>query len=1114
MHSGTSLESWESRINEQLKDVLEPPQDRYTEISPTEALTISLNANTKWTLIALANLARDEEDSALRTLALVTLREFVVREAHDRDSTKLWDVIAVSTQNAVQKALLDCFENEQSAESEREAKTLCRTCSYILELNNASGHGWPELDDTLRNLLSPTASLNRQKLFYAFISEYPTVVADMSISDLTQSLRHGLGALDKDVSLTADALKACVAVLKFDDRFEEFKGLIPEMLNTLPLFHARSAAPELSKSLYHLLDLYDSPSLENLTPYITSIIPFLLSLLPNTTIDYLRQASIEFLTATSEYFSSSLMKDHQLKQEYEMFISALLNIMTEMKDGESADAEFWKGTAENDNDDGGETYVVAEDALNRVALALGPIHVLPTAFRIIPTLLSDTDWRKRYAALSAIGTLAEASAKEYLGNVEQIMRMVLDGLAAPSPRVVYAAVYAAAELCTYLSGIVQEKFGEELLSALYRIINTPYAPGRLVAYSCAAIVNFTADLQTVPQAFVQHSPAIIERLLQLVANENSRDDVRLKAMSAAAQSASTLAGEGELTPQMLQGFLEVFWPFLTGDIENDVKARAIDCATLLAASVDKAMLEPYTQKFITTLIHIEQTHTSADDPCTLQVLTGLARIAEVLREDFLPHVDAVIPRLLRIASTQVDQPHEERTGMEAEEGADDDDDEHFTVQSGATGKLVKINSSSLQEKTQAAQLLTSLAHSLGVGLTETGESQNTTGEWMSYAETMLNIAGDLVGYEYSSDIRQASAAALPALIRAFSISTRHAEEYNKNRMKSVVAPLLSAMAFEQDPEVLSAQFAATSDIVLAAPDIFTASNAEIFVKTCGEQIEELQRVMSEGPTEDFDKASMEEYALAVRSTLEYMSASLQAFIKTSGPAFPAHGLAGVLNQAIGQQLGLEGEKEWALRLICDLIQYASPAAVAWTSGLLSVVREGLSDLKPLIRQICAFTVGTAAMNPEGLYAVFCRSCVEPLCNGLSVETDLEDEEEALAHDNFVSALSKLIMNSSTLQINADELLPVWLKGLPIRADMDEMEPTYGLLLDIIAREHPFVAPDHEDVREAVLEAFAAALSNPDLPPVLQEPLTIGFQRYLERTPLETQHAWSARLTSQ
>lgn len=148
----------------------------------------------------------------------------------------------------------------------------------------------------------------------------------------------------------------------------------------------------------------------------------------------------------------------------------------------------------------------------------------------------------------------------------------------------------------------------------------------------------------------------------------------------------------------------------------------------------------------------------------MQVLTGLVRLAEVLREDFLPHVNAVIPRLLRIASTQVDQPYEPIAGLQAEEEEELDDEENFVTTSSATGTTVKVNSSSLQEKTQAIQLLTSLAHSLGVGLTETGESQNTTGEWMCYAETMLNVAANLVGYEYSSDVRQASAAALPALI--------------------------------------------------------------------------------------------------------------------------------------------------------------------------------------------------------------------------------------------------------------------------------------------------------------------------------------------------------------
>lgn len=64
-------------------------------------------------------------------------------------------------------------------------------------------------------------------------------------------------------------------------------------------------------------------------------------------------------------------KGSNLLQQYEMFVGALLNIMTEMKDGESQEVEFWKGTAEDDDLDNGETYVVAEDALNRVSLALG-----------------------------------------------------------------------------------------------------------------------------------------------------------------------------------------------------------------------------------------------------------------------------------------------------------------------------------------------------------------------------------------------------------------------------------------------------------------------------------------------------------------------------------------------------------------------------------------------------------------------------------------------------------------------------------------------------------------------------------------------------------------------
>jgi hypothetical protein len=109
-------------------------------------------------------------------------------------------------------------------------------------------------------------------------------------------------------------------------------------------------------------------------------------------------------------------------------------------------------------------------------------------------------------------------------------------------------------------------------------------------------------------------------------------------------------------------------------------------------------------------------------------------------------------------------------------------------------------------------------------------------------------------------------------------------------------------------------------------------------------------------------------------------------------------------------------------------------------------------------------------------------------------------------------VGKIIVFSSILEVDADRLLPIWLKGLPIIADVEEMEPTYGLLLDIVAREHPYVAPEHEEARDLVLHAFAAASANPRLPPQMQEHLSVGFRNYLSRTPLETQHMWKERLT--
>ena len=175
------------------------------------------------------------------------------------------------------------------------------------------------------------------------------------------------------------------------------------------------------------------------------------------------------------------------------------------------------------------------------------------------------------------------------------------------------------------------------------------------------------------------------------------------------------------------------------------------------------------------------THTDDDDRCAAQVLVSFTRLAEVLGRDFLPHSHLVIPVLLRQASSTVEFPVSDgKLGLSNGDSMEDDDEE--IVVNPTTGELVRVRSEGLREKAKAAELLSSLAQSLGEGLTEVGNDENTTGEWTSYAESMLELGGRLLSFEHDADVRIAAASMLPPLVRGmWSLDTR----------KDVAEPLFS-----------------------------------------------------------------------------------------------------------------------------------------------------------------------------------------------------------------------------------------------------------------------------------------------------------------------------------
>ena len=323
---------------------------------------------------------------------------------------------------------------------------------------------------------------------------------------------------------------------------------------------------------------------------------------------------------------------------------------------------------------------------------------------------------------------------------------------------------------------------------------------------------------------------------------------------------------------------------------------------------------------------------------------SLVRLSEVLGEDLLPHVDAFIPALLRRANLQAEYDYETAQGDEAIE-------EHWVIGPSSLGRELRMNTEVLRDKSQSLELLSSTADALGAGLTKVGSNETTTGDWTSFAETMLELASGLLGYEYSEEIRISAASILPPLVRGFKVSNRHSEGYNSQVIGALVGPLLNALAYEDQPEPLSALFSATSEIALVAPEAFTAPDIANFVKAISNQIEGFKKQAQELREDTtIEVETLQQCMQASRSTLEYVSQALKAFLKNVGPKFPIQGLFDVFRLAVHGALAVDGEKEWAYRLIADIVEYASPNAMLWTGSFLPLVKDGISSQsEPAIR---------------------------------------------------------------------------------------------------------------------------------------------------------------------
>lgn len=192
----------------------------------------------------------------------------------------------------------------------------------------------------------------------------------------------------------------------------------------------------------------------------------------------------------------------------EDLLPIVLNLMIDLED------EDWdKGTNEDDDDVDVKNSDVGEEALDRLALAMGGKYMVPVLFSLMPSMLSHNDWRYRHTGLISISIIGEGCHKVLQPNLGEIINTILPFFRDPHPRVRWAACNTIGQMSTDFGPEVQNKFHTQILPALAAVMDDKDNP-RVQSHAASALINFAEHCT--PELIAPYMDPLVAKLFSLL----------------------------------------------------------------------------------------------------------------------------------------------------------------------------------------------------------------------------------------------------------------------------------------------------------------------------------------------------------------------------------------------------------------------------------------------------------------------------------------------------------------------------------------------------------------------------------------------------------------------
>ncbi|KXJ90626.1 armadillo-type protein [Microdochium bolleyi] len=1004
-------------------------------------------------LMGLAEQISASQDVAVRSFAAVIFRRIASksRKNDKGENSEMFISLPADQAVAIRQKLLESLANEAERPVRNKVSDAVADVARQYTDNNAQ---WPEILPILFNLSVADDAGKRETAFRVFATT-PGIIEKQHESAVLEAFSRGFK--DDSVSVRLAAMEAFASFFRDIGKKSQQKyfSLLPDVLNILPPIKDSHDSDDLSKALLALIDLAET-SPRMFKPLFHNLVMFSVGVIQDKELsDVCRQNALELMATFADYSPSICRKDPTYTND---MITQCLSLMTDLGEDDD-DAAEWLASDDFDQEESDLNHVAGEQCMDRLANKLGGETILAPTFHWLPRMMTSMAWKDRHAALMAISAISEGCRELMIKELNQVLELVVPALKDPHPRVRWAGCQALGQMSTDFAPVMQKEYYDTVLSAIIPVLDSP--EGRVKAHAAAALVNFCEEAEK--SILEPHLDNLLSHLFQLLQNEKRYVQE---------QALSTIATIADAAEAAFSKYYDTLMPLLVNVLQREnekeyrlLRAKAMECATLIALAVGKERLGNDAMTLVNLLANIQTSITDADDPQAQYLMHCWGRMCRVMGPEFLQFLPNVMPPLVELASAKAD--------IQLLES--DDEIEQIQQEDGwelvpLKGKMIGIRTSTMDDKHMAIELLVVYAQTL-------------EGHFAPYvAEIMEKIALPGLAFFFHDPVRFISAKLVPQLISSYKKAYGQDSAEVRGLWAATVDKLLEVLTAEPAIDALAEMYQCFYEsIEVVGKNSLNEQHMNKFIDGVLSAIEDYKdRVAQreedrEGVTAEDAEDDAEELLIAIeddQTLLSDMNKAFHSIFKNHGAAFlPAwERLMGTYEAFLTSSDSTQ--RQWGLCIMDDVLEYCGPESVRYAQAISTALLEGCKDPSAAIRQAAAYGIGVAAHRGGEPWSPFLATSLPLLFQATQVP-DARGEDAVYATENACAAIAKILHFNKQSVSDPQAITNEWINTLPVTNDEEAAPYAYGLLTELVEQQNPAVTGQVDKVFVYIGQALEA-----------------------------------------